>query len=171
MATYIKIASNTVGAGGAASVTFSSIPSTYTDLVLKISWRTTAAVVANIGYLTFNSDTTGYSHKFVQGNGATADSGGYTGANSKNSGIIPGSSATGNTFSNNEIYIPNYKGSNYKSYSIDSTGENNATTSYAMLLAGLWSNISAITSIKLEEQNGATISQYSTFTLYGVSNA
>jgi hypothetical protein len=168
--TYTLLETITVGAAGASSVTFNSIPQTgYTDLVLKVSWRTTAAVTANIGYITFNADTTGYSHKFVQGNGATADSGGYTGANSKNSGIIPGSSATANTFSNNEIYIPNYRGSTYKSYSIDSTGENNATTSYAMLLAGLWSNTAAITSIKFEEQNGATLAQYSTFSLYGVS--
>lgn len=171
MPTYTNIATTTVGSGGVASVTFSSIPSTYTDLVLKISFRTTAAVVANIGYITFNADATGYSHKFVQGDGSGTSSGGYTGANSKNVGIISGSSATANTFANNEIYIPNYTSSNYKSYSVDSVGENNATTSYAMLLAGLWSNTAAITSIKLEEQNGATIAQYSTFTLYGIKSS
>lgn len=168
MANYIPISTVTVGSGGAASIDFTNIPQNYTDLVMKVSWRTTAAVTANIGYITFNANTSGYSHKFVQGDGSGASSGGYTGANSKNVGIIPGSSATANTFSNNEVYIPNYISSNYKSYSVDSVGENNATTSYAMLLGGLWSNTSPVTSIKFEEQNGATIAQHSTATLYGI---
>lgn len=166
--TYSKIASYTVGSSGVSSIEFLAIPQTYTDLIIKMSLRTSAAVTANITYITFNSNTSNYSHKFFQGTGSAADAGGYTGANSKNSGIIPGSSATSNTFSNTDIYIPNYTSGNYKPYTLDSTGENNGTTSYTMALGGVWSDISPINSIRIEEQNTAGIVQYSTVSIYGV---
>ncbi len=66
-ANYVLLEKITVGAAGAASVTFSSIPQTgYTDLVLKTSART------SFFYLTvkFNGSTTGYSRRFIQGSGS-----------------------------------------------------------------------------------------------------
>ena len=83
-----------------------------------------------------------------------------------------GGTATANTFGNMEIYIPNYAGSSNKSVSVNQVGEDNAATAYATLLAGLWSNTAAITSIKLTPfSGGASFVQYSTAYLYGVKNA
>lgn len=167
MATYIKIASNTVGAGGVASVTFSSIASTYTDLILKFSARNTAD--SSQGLITLNGSATSFTGRRLYGSGSTvsADAGNTTNFNPSS---VTASSYTANTFGNGEIYIPNYAGSNNKIVGIDAVTENNATTAYGGVFAGLWSNTSAVTSITITANTG-NIAQYSTFTLYGVSNA
>lgn len=169
MATYIKIATNTVGAGGAASVTFSSIPSTYTDLLIKVSGRSARAAqqVDNL-FITFNGVTTAYTARNIMGNGTSATSTSYSVRYASNSVDAAGSTAS--TFSSHEIYIPNYTSANFKSYSVDSVSENNATGAQSDLFAGLWSNTAAITSITLQPEVSTWV-QYSTFTLYGISNA
>lgn len=164
MATYIKIASNTVGAGGAASVTFSSIPSTYTDLVIRASARSDSSVMDFL--LRFNGSSSNLTDRWLYGDGATA-------ASINNTAIyVEGNRGTwtANTFSNTQIYIPNYTSANYKSVSIETVTENNATTANAFMIAGLWSNTAAITSATILPSSG-NIVQYSTFTLYGISNA
>ena len=163
--TYTLIASNTVGSGGAASITFSSIPSTYTDLAIKVSFRNTAD---NANWqLSFNGVTTNLSDIAVGGNGAAANS--YSDA-TLIYGFICRSTNTANTFSNSDIYIPNYAGSTYKSISMDSVTENNATTAFAYLTAGLWQSTSAITSVVMTPTSG-NFAQYSTAYLYGIKNS
>lgn len=173
MATYQLISSVTVGSGGAATIDFSSIPQTYTDLVLKVSARSSYSNPwVSIG-LKFNGAAAGtnFSWKELDGSGSAAASGNGTG--DIYAGDFVGSTATANTFSNVEIYIPNYTSSNYKSVSTDSVTENNATTAVAMLGAGLWSNTAAITSLSMRLYSGVagTISQYSTAYLYGIKNS
>ena len=165
--TMTLIASNTVGSGGVASVTFSSIPSTYTDLLIKISARDLYPDVTPDILVTFNSSGSGYSNIWLQGNGSSASSSSYSGAFIDI--LSDGSTATTNTFSNIEMYIPNYTGSNYKSVSVNDVLENNATASYMRLLAGLWSNTAAITSISFAA--ATSFAQYSTFNLYGIKNS
>ena len=164
--TYTLIASSTVGAGGASSIDFTSIPSTYTDLVLKLSCRNTGTQPWM--NLKFNGSATSWTMRYIQGNGASAASGNDT-ANTY-SVMESNSGDTANTFANAEIYIPNYAGSNYKSVSIDHVTENNGTTAYANLTAMLWSNTSAINQITITP-NANNIAQYSTAYLYGVKNA
>ena len=62
MGTMTKIASNTVGSGGVASFTFSSIPQTYTDLFIKASLRTGTGGVGSYQF-TFNGSASGYSER------------------------------------------------------------------------------------------------------------
>ena len=157
--TYTLIASNTVGSGGVSSVTFSSIPSTYTDLLLKASVN--GASLASLA-VSYNGSTTNFTNKWLEGNGATAASG----SNAASGRFIGLPSTAASVFSSVEFYIPNYASANYKSYSSDSVTEANATTAYADLIAGLWSDTAAITSIAI---SGTTLSQYSTFYLYGIS--
>jgi len=162
--TMTLIASNTVGSGGVSSVTFSSIPATYTDLVVKVSARNTTATLDC--YINFNGSSSNLSRKVLYGNGSSATSG------SGSDGYViwlSQSSDTANTFGNAEIYIPNYTSSNYKSFSADSVSENNGTTAYQFLDAGLWSSSSAITSFTL--YSGSNFAQYSTFYLYGINNS
>lgn len=168
--TFTKIADVTVGAGGASSIDFTSIPSTYTDLCVKLSIRTSGGN-ANGDWIKvrFNSVTTGYEAKLLIGNGTSA-----SGFNASGWGWFAqqsSTSQTANTFGNGEVYIPNYAGSNNKSFSSDSVSENNATAAEMELAAGLWSNTAAITSISLSSGNSGTIQQYSTATLYGISKS
>ena len=164
--TYTLISSVTVGAGGASSIDFTSIPSTYTDLCVKLSMRGSRSAVYDTVNLTFNGST-GFSSKLLQGNGSTAGS--YNYANNIYVDL-EGNSATASTFSNAEFYIPNYAGSTYKSVSIDGVGETNGTTAYTNLSAGLWSNTAAITSVKFDVAAN-TFLQYSTAYLYGIKNS
>ena len=164
--TFTKIASVTVGSGGASSIDFTSIPSTYTDLVLKLSGRSTAN--DNWANISFNGSTASFSSRGLYGDGSSAGS--YSRSDNVNTIANDSSTSTASTFSNGEIYIPNYAGSNNKSYSVDSVTENNATAALTSLVAGLRSNTAAITSITLTP-NGGNFAQYSTATLYGINKS
>jgi hypothetical protein len=154
----------------AASVTFSNIPqSGYTDLKVVISARGTASGVGGSNLLSINGSSggTNFTCRLLQGNGGIAASGSPTNF----VGDIPLASATASTFGNIEITFPNYTSSNYKSYSIDSVTENNATgtdSAYADLAAGLWSQTTAISSLGFSQSSGSFV-QYSTFSLYGLA--
>ena len=167
--TYVKIATVSVGAGGSAAMDFTSIPSTYTDLLLKLSTRDTS-VSANSGAIkvTFNGTTTGYTNRNVFGNGSSTASQvpATTSIDAGLGGSMPAAGNTASTFSNVEIYIPNYASANNKSTSTDTVGENNATNSYAGLEAGLWSNSAAINQVTATSTT--LFAQYSTATLYGI---
>lgn len=165
--TYFQIATNTVGAGGAASVTFSSIPQTYTDLVVKISARTNYAGVYDFGYLTINSTNTG-TYRGLYGTGSAA---GSENAASLRPFYFNGNTATASVFSSHDVYIPNYTSSNLKSVSVDNVTENNATSVVNSLSALVNGSTSAVTQLSFSSGNSANFMQYSTFTLYGISNA
>ena len=169
--TMTKIDSYTVGAGGIASVTFSNIPQTYTDLVIRTSFRTTATPGVAVQNLNaqFNGNTSViYSEIGLGGNGSSAYSQQYT-RNVFGLGLGNSADSTASVFGNNDIYIPNYTSSNYKSTLSYGVTENNAAASWLELDAGLFSNTSAITSINLTA--GGNFVQHSTFTLYGIKAA
>lgn len=167
--TFYKIASVTVGSGGSATIEFTSIPDTYTDLLILSSTRDGTNADNNTEFkVKFNNSSTSYSNKYIQGSGSSASSGTY-GTTFLYTGESDSSTATANTFGSSSIYIPNYAGSAYKSVSSDLTSEENTTVSYATLTAGLWSNTAAITSIQIT-CNGSW-AQYSTATLYGIKNS
>lgn len=168
--TYIAIATTTVGSGGAANIEFTSIPGTYTDLLLKYSLRaTTTGAVSRGVIVTLNNNTSSYSGRYLQGDGSSVTTGSNpTGTDDFYAGECTAAGATSNTFGNQEFYIANYAGSDYKSISVDAVAETNATTQYMSLTANLWSNTAAITSIKLIPSSD-NFAQYSTATLYGIS--
>ena len=172
--TYTLIASNTLSSS-AASVTFSSIPNTYTDLVLRCSMRTSVAgVVAVDPTMTFNSDSSAiYSHTYIQGNGASASSGRSSGASEV--GFRYGANDTGstsNTFTSVEFYIPNYTSTSNKTFSTIIATETNAATAYINGIAQLYRNTSAISSFTINIGAGAyNISAGSSFFLYGIKNS
>jgi hypothetical protein len=166
-ANYTLLEKITVGAAGASSVTFSSIPQTgYTDLVVKASARGTTTIGSGGHYYTIslNGSTSSRTQIFLQGDGSSASSG----SSSTFTSYMDPSDYTSNTFSNFELYIPNYAGSTNKSMSVDVVTENNATSSFAAFYAQLWSSTAAITSFTLTP-NAGNFAQYSTFYLYGVA--
>jgi len=164
--TYIPIATVKVGSGGAASIDFTSIPGTYTDVQILLSGRSTSVNPQENLMIELNGSSANFTRRAVEGDGVTTPYS-YFGS----TGLIAytnGDGATASTFGNVSIYIPNYAGSNYKSISTDAVEETNASTAYMQLTALLWSNSAAITSIKLKP--GANdFKQYSSATLYGIS--
>jgi hypothetical protein len=165
--TYTLIASNTVGSGGAASITFSSIPSTYTDLILLMSLRQDGAG-NNVRY-SINGTTTGYSERLLYGSGSVAGS--ISGSTTYFEFVYTnGSGETANSFGNLQIYIPNYAGSQNKSISVDSVYENNSAGATQALTGQLWSNTAAITSMTITPSTTNWL-QYSTAYLYGIKNS
>lgn len=163
-ANYVLLEKITVGAAGASSVTFSGIPQTgYTDLVVKASSRIASGNFPDV-YISFNGSSANFTARNLFGSGSTAASDTVA----RLFGYGEGSSQTANTFTNGELYIPNYTSANNKSFSVDSVTENNATESYAHLIAGLWSQTAAITSITITPSS-STFAANSTFYLYGVA--
>ena len=176
--TYTLIASSTVGSGGAANIEFTFIPSTYTDLKLVYSTRGSQAGYHTQGIrLTVNETTSGYTTRTVGSDGldpvSTTNPYGVTSASISTFG--GGADSTANIFGNNEIYIPNYAGSNNKSISTDSVTENNAAALYRTQMylgAVLLSNTAAISSIRIAPETGeGNFVQYSTAYLYGIKKS
>ena len=163
--TFIQIGSTvTVGALGAASIDFSSIPSTYTDLVLKVSGRSNRVDTVDTIVVKPNGSTSSMTFRWLAGDGAAA-------ASATTDRIYQDAALnTTSTFGNAEIYIPNYAGSNYKSISADAVSEQNGTSANAGFQAQLWSNTTAISSISLSVGFGTLWAQYSTATLYGIKS-
>jgi len=166
--TYTLISSVTVGATAVANIDLTSIPATYTDIVILGSLRTNGNGAGIT--VTVNNSTTTYSSKRLYGDGSSAASDSYLTSGLALAGGTDASSYTANTFSNFLLYIPNYASANYKSISSDAVSENNSSSNYMSLNATLWSNTAAITSVKLTPDVGSLV-QYSTAYLYGISNA
>jgi hypothetical protein len=164
--TYSLISSVTVGSGGQAAMEFTSIPSGYKDLLVKISGRSALSAIGDNATVSFNNSTANQSQRSLYTDVSSTTSYTYT--------VfyiwIPGSNATASTFGNTELYIPNYSGSTNKPFSGDVVTENGGTSTELALSASLWSNTSAITSVKVT-CNGGNFVQYSTAYLYGISNS
>ena len=160
--TCILIGSQTVGAGGTAgSITFSTIPQTYTDLLLLISFKYTSGSRNGL-WIYPNGATTNLTQIQIYNFDGTS-----LGSNSNS---YPQLQANGSAYSNSSVYFSNYASSNPKSMSIDNAGEINGNSDYAgFLQSALWNSSSAISSITLTPAGG-TIAQYSTFYLYGIKN-
>ena len=168
MATYIQISSQTLSSS-AATVTFSSIPSTYTDLAVVFSARQDTGDLSC--FTRFNGDLgANYSYKTLYGTGTAVGSGGGTGQSGLIGWQTASSSLTTNAFGSTLIYIPNYAGSTQKSVSADFVAENNATAGYQMIWGAVWSNTSAINQISFTAFGGNFITN-STFYLYGISKS
>jgi hypothetical protein len=165
-ATYTLIASNTLSSA-AASVTFSSIPGTYTDLVLRASIRATTGTNPT-SYWYANGDTSAlYSNTNLSGNGATAASGRNSSDTAWGYWTVDGSSATANTFASIELYIPSYTASQSKTAASFYAQENNQITAYLGVVAGLYRSNTAITSLTM---TNPTFDVGSSFFLYGIKN-
>lgn len=169
--TYTLISSNTLSSS-AASVTFSSIPSTYTDLVLRASVRSDSAgtTVHDFTYRINGLTTSVYSKTQLTGDGTTAASYRQTTTRFALENTLDGASATSNTFGNIEIYIPSYTASQNKPIGNFGVSENNATLSGINAMAGLFLSTNAITQIECYT-SGYNFASGSSFYLYGIKNS
>ena len=163
--TMTLIETKTLGTA-AASIEFTSIPQTYTDLYLLVSGRSTGTVATGGGVLFIrpNGSSSNASIRRLQGNGSTVSSSTDTNL----LGRITPTDWTSNTFGSTSVYIPNYAGATNKSFSIDAINEQNATEAVQSIIAGLWSNTAAITSLLLVPESGNLVAG-STISLYGIT--
>jgi hypothetical protein len=170
MANMIPISTVTVGSGGASNIQFTNIPQTYTDLMVKVSAKTTRDSTIVLFTLTVNGSTT-MTWRSLVSEGTTAGS--YLqsayGATTNAIGGMPGTvSTTTNTFGIYEVYLPNYASSTAKSFSADTAFEGNISGSYLWTVSGLITASDPITSLSMAPESGYTLSQYSSATLYGI---
>jgi hypothetical protein len=168
--TYTLISSNTL-TSTTSSITFSAIPSTFTDLVVRISARgSNSAVGTQLGVRYNNNTSTIYSNTYLTGNGAAASSTNLSANNGDevNNGTS-GNSSTSNTFGLTEIYIPNYTVSANKPISWFTVSENNATTAHITTSASLFRDTTAISSLVIN-YNQSLLSG-SSFYLYGIKSS
>lgn len=165
--TYTLISGETL-ASTAASYTFSAIPSTYTDLVLRSSTRWDIDGYGTMQLQLNGSTANDSSTEFYAYDVSNAGSGRYT---TISFGGMSSGTGTSNTFSSNELYIPNYTSSTSKPSSLFTVAENNSssTGTYIAGTANLWSNTSAVTSITLT--SGSNFAAGSSFYLYGIKNS
>ena len=165
-ATYEPIASTTLGSTS-TSITFSSIPATYTDLkIILVGIYTDAGEQLS---MQFNGiTTTTYSRTYLSGNGTTATSGSNNFANYFY--LHPGAGiqvANGRSFT--DINIFSYAGSTNKTCLISDSQDNNDGSGWKASIVGLWRSTAAITSVKLYPANTFAIG--TTATLYGIKSA
>jgi hypothetical protein len=173
-ATYTLIASNTLSSN-TISVTFSAIPATFTDLVLRISNRSTASGLINgLTRITFNGTATNYSDTSLNAGGTTVGS--FRNTNNTYFDPLVGagdsSGNTSNTFNSIEIYIPSYGATQNKAISAVGFAEDNSAGNNNMnAQAVLWRNTAAISSITITEVGANNFASGSSFFLYGIKNS
>ena len=157
------ISTVTVGSGGAASVTFSSIPSTYTHLQIRIT-----EAYSGSGFnprVRFNSDTgSNYSWHYVLGDGSSASAG----AAANTTGMFLNSNTALSTMTVHIIDILDYANINKNKTIRVLDGYDANGSGFIDLWSGNWRNTSAVTSISID---AGTFAQYSSFALYGIKGA
>lgn len=173
----MKLISSTTLNTAASSVIFSSIPQTYTDLVLIASARTDRSFTYDEIFVqpNSNSTTTNYSSTYVAGYSGTVSH--YnTGTGDGYSGIsgmgIPGAPVSTEVFGSTELYIPNYTTSSKKATFSTSIQENiHASNYYITLCVQQFHDTTAISSLNIVPAVGPNFIANSSFYLYGVKNS
>jgi hypothetical protein len=169
-ATYENLATTTLGST-TSTITFSSISSAYTDLVISIFCQN-AAVSAGTrtGVLTVNGDTgSNYSTTQLRGDGSSATSTQSTGSTSIFYAEIPRIGSGTNLFGHSRISFFNYAGSTNKTLLCENSADLNGS-GFVVRNVGLWRNTAAITSITLAA-GGEGFTAGTTATLYGILRA
>lgn len=166
---YESIATVNASAGGSAFLEFASIPSTYTHLQIRgIARNSTSGSGTQIGYITFNSDSTAnYSIHRLQGDGASATASGTANTAYISTATEPQAGDTANTFGAFIVDILDYKDTNKNKTvrSLDGVDTNGAGV--IALRSGAWRNTAAISTIRITASSNNFL-QYSSFALYGI---
>ena len=163
---YESIQTVTVGAGGAASISFTSIPSTYSHL--QIRGIVKSGTGDNSLRMEINSDTgSNYTRHLLYGDGSTAGASGGTGFSSLTIGNN-GYTTTSGTFCVYVMDLLDYANTNKYKTNRSFWGIDNNGAGQVSLYSGLWLNTAAVTALNIKSAGGETLQQYSSFALYGI---
>lgn len=172
--TYSLISSNTLSAP-AASVTFTSIPASFTDLVLKFTGRLDGGAGSGVAVIRLNSASLSMATIYMYTNYGTTRNGGLDAASTTcGLGYINDGGSTSNTFSNSEVYIPNYSVSGTKKQATTLTGMEygSDTFNYGFIGSINISGTNVITSMEIDSvTGGSNFVSGSSFYLYGIKNS
>jgi hypothetical protein len=167
---YDSIATVTVGVGGTSTVTFSSIPSTYKHLQLRILGRgLNSADECSFTY-NINSDSgSNYAWHLLRGNGSGAFADGYASQPGMQAqSRYPGANASSSIFGSAVSDFLDYS-STAKNKVVRTLGGNDRNGAGQMYFSSsVWLNTSAINRIDITNADGTGIAQYSSFALYGI---
>ena len=169
---YESIETVTVGAGGAANITFSSIPATYKHLQVRGIVRSTRALSQAGLILRLNSDTgNNYSWHFLIANGSSVSSGNTSGLPSfMYLGEQPAGDATSGVFGSVIIDILDYTNTNKYKTVRTLSGQDRSGSGEVGIISGSWRNTNTITSLTISE-DVSSIAQFSSVGLYGIKAA
>jgi hypothetical protein len=165
---YFSIATQTIGSGGASSITFSSIPSTFTHLQIRSIARDPYSGTGDTFLRAqFNGDTgSNYVFHYLAGSGSSASSSNALSQSFAPIGDVSYDGDIANAFAAGVADILDYSNVNkYKTVRALAGGDFNGS-GYVYLQSGLWMNTAAITSITISSYTN--LKQYSSFALYGV---
>jgi len=165
-ASFESIATAT-GTGASATITFSSIPSTYLHLQLRILGRSGSATNGVVTYLRFNGDAgNNYAYHLLTGDGTTAAGTGVATTSTARFGIVPGSPATAGIMGVAVVDIIDYASTSKYKTTKSFFGQDQNGTGNIYISSGLWQSTSAVNSITIETSTNWTTA--STFALYGI---
>ena len=167
------LATIVVPSGGASSVTFSSIPSTYTHLQIRAIVRSTASYSESLLKMNFNSDTaSNYAFHYVRGNGSATAAAGFSTQTHIRIDSTPEASLGTNVFAALVIDILDYANTNKAKTTRALTGYDSNGAGIVALQSGLWTSTAAINAISFDgTYDGGVNGQYSSFALYGIKSA
>jgi hypothetical protein len=169
---YESISTVTVGSGGSATVTFSSIPATYTHLQIRAIARSEAALANSSWQVRFNSDTaTNYSYHALFGEGTTASAENAVTSNTMYFGQVIGNTSTASAFSALVCDILDYKDTNKYTTIRTLTGFDANGSGRIFLSSANWRNTAAVSTITIISGGAVDIAEYSQFALYGIKGA
>lgn len=166
---YESIATTTVGAGGAATISFTSIPSTYQHLQIRLMARGNNANTYDSFLLRANSDTgSNYTFHSIIGDGSTAFTSQVNPYSGFRGGEITGATATSGIFGVSVVDLLDYANTS-KNKTMRMLGGNDRNGGGALgLNSGAWLNTAAVTRIDITPVFGSSFVQYSSFALYGI---
>jgi hypothetical protein len=166
--TYEPIATTTLSGSSTSDVAFTSIPSTYTDLVVIVSGAGTFSAADVLIQTYLNNGFSGYSTTWLRGNGSSASSGRQTATSGAYVGYLPAATAAAGSIGN---IIINYQ--NYTNTTTNKTilSRSNAAGSVLQANVALSASTSAITQINVATYGVGNFTSGSTFTLYGIKAA
>ncbi len=168
---YESIATTTVSTS-VSSVTFSSIPATYTHLQLRWIARSDRAATQDFVDIRLNSDTgANYAAHLLSGDGAAASAAAYVSNTSVGLIFMPAASSTGSVFGVGVMDILDYTNTNKYTTTRTLGGADINGSGRIVLGSGVWMNTAAVTTLTIITDNASTFTQYSKFALYGIKGA
>jgi hypothetical protein len=169
---YESISTTTLSTS-TATITFSSIPATYTHLQLRGIARTDRSDGNQDALkIRYNSDTgNNYAIHYLLGNGSSASSAGSSSVSGVFADGITNTASAANCFGAFVIDILDYTNTNKYKVNRALSGREDATAGALWFESGLWVNTNAISSITIIPNTGPNFVQYSQFALYGIKGA
>lgn len=169
-ATYEAIASTTLSSA-ASTITFSSIPNTYTDLRLVLVARSSRVDTTDPIYVRINSDTgSNYSMTYITGDGSTASSSRSTSISLWQIGSMPAANAAANLFNYCSMDFFSYSGLTNKTVLSEESRDMNGSGVVDRRVL-LWRSTSAINNIQFTSGSSSNFVTGTTATLYGIKAA